>query len=110
MTTLPHLTIDKSWTLFLDRDGVINVRFHGDYVKHVGEFEFIPGAVEAIAGFSKIFGKIVVVTNQQGIARGIYTHEDLGAIHAHMKAEVEKAGGKIDAVYYAHQAASENSP
>jgi histidinol-phosphate phosphatase family protein len=110
MTTLPHFPIDKSWTLFLDRDGVINVRFHGDYVKHVDEFEFIPGAIEAIADFSKIFGKVIVVTNQQGIARGIYTHEDLGAIHAHMKAEVEKAGGKIDAVYYAHQAAAENSP
>jgi histidinol-phosphate phosphatase family protein len=110
MLTLPHHTIDRSWTLFLDRDGVINVRFHGDYVKHVGEFEFIPGAIEAIADFSKVFGKVIVVTNQQGIARGIYTHEDLGAIHAHMKSEVEKAGGKIDAVYYAHQAAAENSP
>lgn len=110
MTNLPNWNIDSTWTLFLDRDGVINVRFPGDYVKRVDEFEFIPGAIEAIAGFSKIFGRIIVVTNQQGIARGIYTHEDLGAIHAHMKAEVEKAGGKIDAVYYAHQAASENSP
>ncbi len=104
------LAIDKSWTLFLDRDGVINVRFPGDYVKHVGEFEFLPGAIEAIAKFSKIFGRIIVVTNQQGIARGVYTHEDLGSIHAHMKAEIEKAGGKIDAVYYAHQSAEENSP
>jgi histidinol-phosphate phosphatase family protein len=102
--------IDKSWTLFLDRDGVINVRFHGDYVKHVGEFEFLPGAIDAIAEFSKVFGRIIVVTNQQGIARGIYTHEDLGAIHGHMQEEIKKAGGKIDRVYYAHQAASENSP
>ena len=110
MSHLPNQHIDSTWTLFLDRDGVINVRFPGDYVKRVDEFEFIPGAIEAIARFSKIFGRIIVVTNQQGIARGVYSHEDLGAIHAHMKAEVEKAGGKIDAVYYAHQAASENSP
>ncbi|MDQ3110630.1 MAG: HAD family hydrolase [Bacteroidota bacterium] len=110
MTNLPNWNINKSWTLFLDRDGVINVRFPGDYVKHVGEFEFISGAIEAIAGFSELFGRIIVVTNQQGIARGFYTHEDLGSIHTHMQAEIEKAGGKIDRVYYAHQAASENSP
>jgi histidinol-phosphate phosphatase family protein len=102
--------IDKSWTLFLDRDGVINVRFPGDYVKHIEEFNFLPGAVEAIAEFSKRFGRIVVVTNQQGIARGFYTHEDLHFIHDYMKREVENAGGKIDAVYYAHHAAAENSP
>ncbi len=110
MTTIPNLHIDKSWTLFLDRDGVINVRFPGDYVKRVDEFEFLPGAVEAIARFSKQFARIIVVTNQQGIARGVYSHEDLGAIHSHMQAEIEKAGGKIERVYYAHQAASENSP
>lgn len=102
--------IDNTWTLFLDRDGVINVRFPGDYVKHVSEFEFLPGVVEAITRFSKTFGRIIVVTNQQGIARGIYSHEDLLSIHEHMKTVIEKAGGKIDAVYYAHHAASENSP
>lgn len=102
--------VDKSWTLFLDRDGVINVRFPGDYVKRVDEFVFLPGVPGAIAKLSKIFGRIVVVTNQQGIAKGYYSHEDLAAIHDFMKREVEKAGGKIDAVYYAPQLASENSP
>lgn len=102
--------IDKSWTLFLDRDGVINVRFPGDYVKRVGEFEFLPGVKKAIEKFSTLFGKIIVVTNQQGVARGIYTHDDLKAIHDFMMREVEKVGGKIDAVYYAPQLDSENSP
>jgi histidinol-phosphate phosphatase family protein len=102
--------IDKSWTLFLDRDGVINVRFPGDYVKRVDEFVFLPGVPEAIAKLSKVFGRIVVVTNQQGVAKGYYSEEDLAAIHAFMKREVEKIGGKIDAVYYAPQLASENSP
>ncbi|HET6991545.1 MAG TPA: HAD family hydrolase [Bacteroidia bacterium] len=106
----PDWNIDKSWTLFLDRDGVINVRFPGDYVKRVEEFEFLPGVKQAIAKFSSLFGRIVVVTNQQGIARGIYTHEDLKAIHDYMKREIGKAGGKIDAVYYAPQLDSENSP
>ncbi|MCX6310520.1 MAG: HAD family hydrolase [Bacteroidetes bacterium] len=111
MTNLRSVwNIDKSWTLFLDRDGVINVRFPGDYVKRVEEFEFLPGAKKAIAKFSSLFGRVVVVTNQQGIARGIYTHEDLKAIHDFMKGELEKEGGKIDAVYYAPQSSSENSP
>lgn len=44
--------VDKSWTLFLDRDGVINVRFPGDYVKRVEDFEFLPGVKQAIAKFS----------------------------------------------------------
>ena len=87
--------IDKSWTLFLDRDGVINVRFPGDYVKRVEEFEFLPGVKQAIAKFSSLFGRIIIVTNQQGISRGVYSHEDLKAIHDHMKSEIEKAGGKL---------------
>ncbi|HLG02780.1 MAG TPA: HAD family hydrolase [Bacteroidia bacterium] len=102
--------IDKSWTLFLDRDGVINVRFDGDYVKNVRQFKFLPGVLGALARISKKFGRIIVVTNQQGIGKGIYTHEDLSTIHAYMKSEVEKAGGRIDAIYYAPDLAAENSP
>lgn len=108
MNRLSH--IDSGWTLFLDRDGVINVRFPGDYVKHAGEFEFIPGAKEAIAQLSRVFGRIIVVTNQQGIAKGFYSHDDLLAIHDFMTEEIDAAGGKIDAVYYAPQLAAENSP
>lgn len=110
MSSDPNWKIDKNWTLFLDRDGVINVRFPDDYVKRVSEFEFIPGVKEAIAEFTKLFGRIVVVTNQQGIAKGFYSHDDLLAIHTFMKEEIAKAGGRIDAVYYAPQLASENSP
>ena len=102
--------IDKTWTLFLDRDGVINVRFPGDYVKRVDEFQFLPGVKESIAKLSGIFGRIIVVTNQQGIAKGIYSHEDLNAIHSHMTRMIEIEDGKIHAVFYAPQAAEENSP
>ncbi len=109
MNKLPAFNIDKTWTLFLDRDGVINERIHGDYVKTVSGFHFIPGVKESIAKLSQLFGKIVVVTNQQGIGKGLYSHEELAAIHNHLKQEVESAGGRIDAIFYAPNLASENS-
>jgi histidinol-phosphate phosphatase family protein len=102
--------IDSAWTLFLDRDGVINTRIENDYVKSPAEFHFLPGVVDAIVQLSGIFGRIIVVTNQQGIGKGLYSHEDLAAIHTIMKATVAAAGGRIDEVYYAPQLASERSP
>jgi histidinol-phosphate phosphatase family protein len=97
-TILP--TMDASWTLFLDRDGVINHRIMGDYVKRPDEFVFLPGVKEAISKFSRIFGKIVVVTNQQGIGKGLMTPADLASIHQKMEIEVSKAGGRIDKIYH----------
>lgn len=97
--TLKNL-ISKSWTLFLDRDGVINERLVGDYVKHAGDFRFINGVGEAIKTFSEIFGRIVVVTNQQGIGRGVMTEEMLKQIHQKMLQEIKTAGGRIDRIYY----------
>ncbi len=91
---------DKTWTLFLDRDGVINTRLIDDYVKSLNEFEFVEGVPQAIAQFTKIFGRIVVVSNQQGIGKGLMTKEMLDTIHNHLCEEVEKAGGKIDKIYY----------
>lgn len=110
MNPFSAVAIDKTWTLFLDRDGVINTRIENGYVRNAGEFIFLPGAVDSIARLSAVFGKIVVVTNQQGIGKGLYSHEDLALIHDHMKSEVERAGGKIDAVFYAPDLASEKSP
>ena len=99
MTGFPK-NIDKNWTLFLDRDGVINKRIYGGYVQHWETFEFLPGVPESLAFFSRIFGRIIVITNQQGIAKGIMNEEQLEAVHRKMFAEVEKAGGKIDAVFH----------
>lgn len=97
---LLNTQFDKNWTLFLDRDGVINERLIGDYVKSVEEFVFCKGAVEAIATFTKIFGKIIVITNQQGIGKNLMTEDDLKKIHDHMKREINKIGGKIDAIFF----------
>ena len=92
--------IDKTWTLFLDRDGVINHEKHLDYIHTWDEFVFYDGVKEAMAIFAKTFNRIVVVTNQKGIGKGVTRLEDLQLIHTNMTAEIEAAGGRIDAVYF----------
>lgn len=93
--------IDSSWTLFLDRDGVINERIFGGYITSVQEFEFKQGVLEALTGLSSLFGRIIVVTNQQGISKGLMTERNLLDIHAYMCDKVALSGGQIDACYYA---------
>jgi len=98
--------IDASWTLFLDRDGVINERIMSGYVTSIEEFTFLPGVKEAIHVFSSAFQYVFVVTNQQGIAKGLMSERNLSDIHTYMQSEVEKVGGKIDKCYYAPGMAS----
>ncbi len=85
--------------LILDRDGVIN-KDSSTYIKSPDEWHAIPGSLEAIARFSNAGYKIVVATNQSGIARGLFDLETLGAIHAKMHAQAHAAGGRIDAVFF----------
>ncbi|MEO6131765.1 MAG: HAD-IIIA family hydrolase [Saprospiraceae bacterium] len=92
--------VNKTWTLFLDRDGVINVNKDESYVFNPGEFIFIEDAKEALAKLSKVFGRIVVITNQRGIGRGLMDEQALGEIHQYMLQEITLAGGRIDAIYY----------
>ena len=99
--TLSDLKIDKGWTLFLDRDGVINLHYPNDYVKSWDEFYFLEGSLDALTVLAKIFRRIIVVTNQQGVGRGLMTHEDLEFIHDEMLKEVRKHGGRINAIYAA---------
>lgn len=87
-------------TLFLDRDGVINVLRPNDYVKCWDEFEFIPGILDAIAIWSQHFRHILIVTNQRGVGKGIMTEDDLNIVHKKMVDEIEKHGGRIDKIYY----------
>lgn len=86
-------------TLFLDRDGVINVRIPDDYVKNTAEFQFVDGALEALKMLSEYFAKIIVVTNQQGIGKGLITEKDVDIVHEHMISEIARAGGRIDKVF-----------
>ena len=92
--------IDKTWTLFLDRDGVINVERPGEYVLNWKQFRFAEGALDALAILAQKFGSIFIVSNQRGIGRGLMTEEDLKDIHHHMQAYVIDAHGKIDGIYY----------
>ncbi len=87
-------------TLFLDRDGVINVHRPGDYVKSWEEFVFEEGIFEAMELLSGLFRRIVVVTNQRGVGRGLLEESTLQSIHEKMKREIESRGGRIDRVFY----------
>lgn len=92
--------IDKSWTLFLDRDGVINHEKHQDYVYNYDEFVFYAGVLEALKMLAGRFGRIIIVTNQKGIGKGLMTETDLHHIHTRMLQDIAAAGGRIDRIYY----------
>jgi D-glycero-alpha-D-manno-heptose 1-phosphate guanylyltransferase len=92
--------VDASWTVFLDRDGVINYEKENSYILNWDEFEFYPGVTEAIHLLSKKFNSIIVVSNQRGVGRGLMTEEDLLDIQHRMKLRIEEAGGRIDKIYY----------
>ena len=92
--------IDLTWTLFIDRDGVINYEKHKDYIHTWDEFRFYGNVQEAMAIFAKHFSHVIVVTNQRGVGKGVTKQADLDLIHKNMVAEIEKAGGRIDAIYY----------
>ena len=88
-------------TVFLDRDGTINRKPpEGEYVTSPEGFVFVPGAVEALRLLSGAGARIVVVTNQRGIALGRMTEDDLAAIHRRMLLDLEAAGARVHAVYH----------
>jgi histidinol-phosphate phosphatase family protein len=93
--------IDKTWTLFLDRDGVINVESVGSYITSWDEFKFHEGVVDALRSLSHLFGNIVVVSNQRGVGRGIMSIEALRQINANMRAAIEENGGRLNKIYAA---------
>ncbi|MDD2293174.1 MAG: HAD-IIIA family hydrolase [Bacteroidales bacterium] len=86
-------------TLFLDRDGVLNVQIVDDYVKSPDEFEFIEGTFEAMKILSPLFARIFVVSNQRGVGRGLMSMRDLKDVNEYMCSEIEAHGGRIDKIY-----------
>lgn len=103
---MQELYIDEHWTLFLDRDGVINKNIDGSYVLEWEQFEFLPGVLETMPKLAKFFSRIIVVSNQQCIGKGLITEDGLKFIHEAMINLIELNGGRIDAVYYAPGLAS----
>ena len=85
-------------TLLLDRDGTINAHILGDYVRTVEQFRFLPGVLEEFPRWAAHFRRIIIVTNQRGVGKGLMTDDDLASIHRYMLQAVRDAGGRIDAI------------
>lgn len=97
--TLKKIISNKKY-LFLDRDGVINERIPNGYITKWEDFHFIDGVVDALVVFSNFFDRIIIITNQQGIGKGLMSKLDVERIHRKLIQLIHEKGGKIDAVYY----------
>jgi D-glycero-D-manno-heptose 1,7-bisphosphate phosphatase len=87
--------------VFLDRDGVINRKApEGKYVAHWTEMVILPGVEAAIAALNRSGRRVIVVSNQRGIALGYYTGADVDALHAQLQNHLALHGAHIDAYYY----------
>lgn len=87
--------------VFLDRDGVINRGpDEGGYILRWADFRFLPGVAEAISSLNGAGWKVIVVSNQRCVGKGLLTIAELDAIHQRMNDELAKAGAKLDGIYY----------
>ena len=93
--------------IILDRDGTIN-EDSDQYIKSPSEWKPIPGSLQAIARLTQGGWRVVVATNQSGIARGLFDMAALNAIHAEMHRAVNLAGGRIDAIFFCPHAGDSN--
>lgn len=101
---------EGGWSLFLDRDGVINRQVKDGYVLNISMFEFLPGAKEAIPILNSFFDNIFIVTNQQCIGKGMLDMEGLTAIHNHMLDRIRDNGGYISDIFVSPFLDSEEHP
>ena len=90
----------KSLVVFLDRDGVICRYFARDFTKSWEEFEFLPGARKALKLLNQAGARVIIISNQSGVNKGIYSAEDLKEIDRRMTEAVVVCGGRIDASFY----------
>jgi D-glycero-D-manno-heptose 1,7-bisphosphate phosphatase len=87
--------------VFLDRDGVLNRKMpEGEYVRDWSQFEWLPGAEEAVVRMNRAGLTTIVVSNQRGIALGLYTLADVEVIHSNMQGDLAGKGAWLDAIYY----------
>ena len=97
---IDNLKITSDWTLFLDRDGVINHEKKEDYIRNWSEFKFYTESLTALPLLAQKFNRIIIVTNQKGIGKGWMTDADLANIHENMIQSISELGGRIDAIFY----------
>jgi histidinol-phosphate phosphatase family protein len=88
--------VGRQWCLFLDRDGVLNRRVVGDYVRSWSDIEWLPGVHAALPELRQWAPYVVVVTNQQGIGKGLMSSGDVTEIHLRLQAELADQGVVID--------------
>ena len=86
--------------VFLDRDGVLNRNLpNGRFVARWDEFELLPGVLDAIAALNQSGRAVIVITNQRGIALGLYSRNDLDGIHERLRERLAARGARLDAIY-----------
>jgi histidinol-phosphate phosphatase family protein len=90
----------KPKIVFIDRDGVINWDPIGDYIKDPKDFRFLPGVADALRRFTEAGYRIIVVSNQAGVGDGVFSKEGLDRVTEKFLAETEKAGSRIERVFY----------
>lgn len=101
----------KISAVFLDRDGVLNKHLPADYVKSPDEFVVLPGVALSVRRLNDAGLPVIVISNQQGVGKGLMTLSDLQAIEAHMEdALTHEAGARVDRCYYCTDVKSANSP
>ena len=88
----------KNKAVFLDRDGTINIE--KGYLHKIEDFVLLPGAAEAVSEMNRLGYKVIVITNQSGIARGFYTEDDMQTLHSHMKDVLASKNAAVDAIYF----------
>ena len=92
--------------VFVDRDGTINVNY--GYISSPDNFKMYPGIVKGIKLLNESGFKVIVITNQSGIARGYFSKEALKEIHDKMEKELAEKGASVDAIYYCPHHPDEN--
>jgi histidinol-phosphate phosphatase family protein len=101
--------VDSSWTLFLDRDGVINERLFGEYILQESDFHFKEGVLEVSSSLFSKFMRVILVTNQQCIGKGLITNHEVDRIHQFMLSEFNTYNAEIDLVLIAPEVKGEQS-
>ena len=88
----------RNKAVFFDRDGTLNVDVH--YLHRVEDFQWMPGARDAVRYVNNLGYLAIIITNQSGVARGYYPEEDVQTVHDWMNTELAKNGAHLDALYY----------